>query len=146
MDTTTIVDRLNSFLREELTAVESYRQALEGRSAFSGKTELSQCQGSHEERAKVLRERIEALGGKPADTTGLVGAAVKVAEGAAVAMGGNAAISLLEIGEDRILRDYRKRIPAFEDDVRVFLESKVLAQQEYTHHTLSEIKRRLAWP
>jgi bacterioferritin (cytochrome b1) len=145
MDTTTnTIDKLNSFLRDELAAIETYEEALHGRSAFSGKTELSQCQRSHELRVNVLRDKIVSLGGKPATTSGFQGAWKKLIEGTAVAIGPDTAIRALESGEDNVLRDYRKGIQAMDPDVRTFLERTCLPEEEYTHRTLSELKHRLA--
>ena len=66
METTTTIEKLNLFLRDELAAVETYDEALRGRSAATGKRELSLCQRSHERRVAALRTEIAALGGTPA--------------------------------------------------------------------------------
>jgi hypothetical protein len=143
METTTI-NQLNSFLRDELDAIETYDVALHGRSAFSGKTELSLCQRSHEGRAALLRDKIIALGGKPIATAGVAGAWHKLIEGGAAALGDEMAIRALEQGEDQVLRDYRKGIATVEPEVREFLEGKVLPEEENTHRTMSDLKHRLA--
>jgi Domain of unknown function (DUF2383) len=143
MDTTTI-DQLNFFLRDELAAVETYDVALRGRSAFSGKTELSICQRSHETRAALLRDKIVALGGRPAATPGITGAWDRLVEGAAAAIGLEMAIHVLERGEDHIRRDYETGIAGLSPDVRVFVERSVLPEEEFTHRTLSDINRRIS--
>jgi bacterioferritin (cytochrome b1) len=142
--TTTTIDVLNGFLRDELAAVATYNEALHGRSAFSGKTELSTCQRSHETRATILRDKIVSLGGQPAATAGLTGIWSKLVESGAVAIGPEMAIRALEQGEDHVLRDYRNGISNVEPEVRVFLERMVLPEEEYTHRTLSDLKHRLA--
>jgi bacterioferritin (cytochrome b1) len=138
------MDQLNSFLRDELAAIETYEEALHDRSAFSGKTELSQCQRSHELRAKLLSDKIVSLGGKPATTSGLQGTWKRLIEGTAVAIGPEMAIRALETGEDHVLSDYRKGIETLEPELRVFLERTCLPEEEYTHRTLSDLKHRLA--
>ena len=143
MDTTT-VDKLNFFLRDELAAIETYEEALHDRASFQGKTELSQCQRSHEVRARALRDKIVSLGGKPATTSGFQGAWKKLVEGTAVAIGPEMAIRALENGEDNVLRDYRKGIETSDYEVRTFLEQTCLPEEEYTHRTLSDLKHRLA--
>jgi hypothetical protein len=142
--TTHTIDKLNSFLRDELASIATYEEALHGRSAFSGKTELSQCQRSHEVRAGVLRDKIVSLGGKPATTTGLAGAWQKLKEEGAVAIGDDMAIRALESNEDHVLRDYRSGIAGVEPAVRSFLEQRILPEEEYTHRTMSDLKHRLA--
>ena len=144
MNTTSTIDQLNSFLRDELAAVETYDLALAGRSAFSGKTELSMCQRSHEVRAGNLRDKIASLGGQPAATSGITGAWKKLLEGGAAALGENTAIRALEREEDQVLQDYRLGIAKVDPDVRAFLEATVLPEEEYTHRTMSDLKQRLA--
>jgi hypothetical protein len=141
---TTTVDQLNSFLRDELAAVETYGAALLGRSAFSGKTELSMCQRSHEVRASTLRDKIVSLGGQAAATSGATGAWKKLLESGAVALGEGTAIRALEREEDHVLQDYRKGIDGLDSEVRAFLEAIVLPEEEYTHRTMSDLKDRLA--
>jgi hypothetical protein len=142
--TTTTIDVLNGFLRDEMAAVATYDEALHERSAFSGKTELSICRRSHETRAAVLRDKIVSLGGQPAATPGLTGLWSKLVESGAVAIGPEMAIRALEQGEDHVLRDYRNGISRVDPEVRVFLQEMVLPEEEYTHRTLSDLKHRLA--
>jgi hypothetical protein len=141
---TTTVDQLNSFLRDELAAVETYGAALLGRSAFSGKTELSICQRSHELRAGTLRDKIVSLGGHAATTSGAAGAWKKLLESGAVALGEGTAIRALEREEDQVLQDYRNGIKGVDPEVRAFLEANVLPEEESTHRTMSDLKARLA--
>jgi demethoxyubiquinone hydroxylase (CLK1/Coq7/Cat5 family) len=144
MDTKHTIDQLNVFLRGELAAVETYTQALAGRSTFSAKTELSTCQRSHEMRAEALKGKIASLGGDPAPTSGIWGAWERAIEAGAVALGDNVAISALEQGEDHVLASYRKEITRLEPDVRTFVETKLLPEEERTHRTMSDLKHSLA--
>jgi bacterioferritin (cytochrome b1) len=137
------IDALNSLLKDELAAIQTYDVALHDRSAFSGKTELSQCQRSHEARAVILREKIVSLGGEPASGPGVAGAWSKLVERGAVAISEDMAIAALEQGEDRVLHDYRAKLADVPPDVRVFLESKILPEEELTHRTLSDLKHRI---
>ena len=68
----------------------------------------------------------------------------KLVESGAAAIGPDMAIRALEQGEDHVLRDYRNGIAQVDPDVRVFLEQKILPEEEYTHRTLSDLKQRLA--
>jgi hypothetical protein len=142
--TTTTIDVLNGFLRDELAAIATYDEALQGRSAFSAKTELSTCQRSHEVRAGILRDKIVSLGGQPVATAGLTGLWSKLVESGAVALGPDMAIRALEQGEDHVLRDYRNGISHVDLEIRMFLEQMVLPEEEFTHRTLSDLKHRLA--
>jgi hypothetical protein len=144
MDKKHTIEQLNGFLRSELAAVETYTQALRGRSAFSAKTELSLCQRSHEMRAEALKGKIASLGGDPAPTSGLWGAWERAIEAGAVALGENVAIAALEQGEDHVLAGYRKEIPKLDPELRTFFETMVLPEEERTHRTMSDLKHNLA--
>jgi hypothetical protein len=146
MGTKSTVEELNVLLRDELMAIETYQQALEGRSAFSGKTELSRCQQSHEKRADILREQIELLGGKPVETSGVRGVVARVIEGGAVAIGDAVAIRALEEWEDRGLKDYVARSESMDPPVRQVVTTKLLPEQVQTYRVLHDLKRRLSRP
>ena len=143
MGTKSTVDQLNSLLRDELISIDTYQQALAGRSAFSGKTELSQCQVSHEKRADILREQIVLQGGKPIETSGVRGAVAKVIEGSAVAMSEDAAIRALEQWEDKGLKDYVARSEHLEGEARRVVATELLPEQVKTHRVLADLKQRL---
>ncbi|HEY1697278.1 MAG TPA: DUF2383 domain-containing protein [Polyangiaceae bacterium] len=137
------IETLNSLLRDELAAVMTYDEALRERSAFSGKTELSRCQRSHETRAAILREKILALGGKPVKTAGVTGVWNQVIERGAAAIGDEMAFRVLEQGEDHVLDDYRRGLREVDAEVRAFLEHDVMPEEEYTHRTMRDLERRL---
>ena len=137
------IDRLNSFLRDELAAVETYREALQGRSVSSGKAELKLCQHSHEARARALRDQIATLGGNPASTSGMRGAWERLVERGAAAIEDQMAFRVLEQGEDHLLHDYRARVRDAEPAVRTFLETKILREEVLTQHMMHDLERRL---
>ena len=60
---TETIDQLNSFLRGELSAAETYRLALERLEQTEFRGSLVQCSRSHEERARLLTEAILGRGG-----------------------------------------------------------------------------------
>src|SRR6185369_5405629 len=87
------LDVLNRFLRGEISAVASYRQALEKIDDPVMRAELDECLRSHESRAEMLRDRVLALGGEPSEGAGVWGAFAKLVEGGAKVFGVNAAIA-----------------------------------------------------
>ncbi len=101
------VDKLNEFLRGEISAVETYRQALDKISSGGTRLQLEQCRRSHEERVALLQRSITSSGGEPASTSGAWGSFAKLAEGSAKVFGEKAAIAALEEGEDRGLKLYQ---------------------------------------
>jgi uncharacterized protein (TIGR02284 family) len=137
------IEQLNSFLRGEISAVETYQQALERIEDPSIKTTLQDCLRSHETRTSTLRSYIQKLGGIPAEGSGAWGAFAKLVEGGATAFGTNAAIAALEEGEDHGLRDYRSGIDKLDSASRQFFETEVFSTQRETHRVMSTLKKTL---
>src|SRR5439155_15446332 len=67
----TAVEPLNSLRRGELSAVETYRQAIEKEGSAAG--DLSALRADHEDAADRLRQRILAVGGIADATSGIWG-------------------------------------------------------------------------
>src|SRR5262245_15464753 len=67
----TSVDRLNKLIRNELAAVESYKQAIE--KAGSESQELVSIRGDHQGALGLLRSRVTALGGTASTDSGVWG-------------------------------------------------------------------------
>ncbi|HEY5925996.1 MAG TPA: DUF2383 domain-containing protein [Kofleriaceae bacterium] len=139
------VDQLNSFLRGELSAVETYRMALDKLDASPSRAEVEACLASHHERVIALRDAIIQLGGKPADSSGPWGLFAKAVEGTAKVFGDKAAIAALEEGEDHGLRDYKGELDDEDLDMqsKALLTSRLLPAQQATHDRMSALKHRM---
>jgi demethoxyubiquinone hydroxylase (CLK1/Coq7/Cat5 family) len=135
------VEQLNSFLRGELSAVETYRIALKQIDRDSRvRSQLEACQQSHQRRVERLRAEIEGFGGEPADSSGAWGAFARTVEGGAALLGDKAAIAALEEGEDHGLKDYRTELRTLTPDLQGLVANLLLPLQEETHRTLSKLK------
>jgi demethoxyubiquinone hydroxylase (CLK1/Coq7/Cat5 family) len=140
------VTKLNSLLRGEISAVETYRQALAKVSVPTAKNELAECERSHEQRVLKLKDRVLALGGTPAEGSGAWGTFTKLIEGGAAALGDKAAIAALEEGEDRGLADYRNAMQdgeTLDTESRSLVEQELLPAQMRTHRAMSSLKAAL---
>jgi hypothetical protein len=137
------IDQLNSFLRGEISAVETYRQAMNKVDDISARTELERCQLSHQRRVEMLKGRIIQLGGQPSEDSGAWGAFARAAEGGASLFGEKPAIDVLEEGEDHGLKDYQSHLAALDVESRLFVEQELLPAQQQTHKTMSTLKRIL---
>jgi len=137
-----VIDQLNSFLRGEISAVETYRQALDKVTELQAKNELVECLRSHEGRVRKLQDKITELGGKPDASSGIWGAFAKLFEGGAKAFGERAAIAALEEGEDHGVRDYRGELQEVDVATRAFVE-RLRAEQDMSHRTMSNLKKSL---
>ncbi|MBI2896375.1 MAG: DUF2383 domain-containing protein [Deltaproteobacteria bacterium] len=134
------IETLNSFLRGEPSAIETYGQALVKVTDPGVRLQLEECRRSHSERARKIRNRIMELGGAPAETSGVWGAFAKVVEGGAALLGEKAAIAALEEGEDRGLKDYREDSGRLDPASRELVFGELLPQQERTHGAMSTLK------
>jgi hypothetical protein len=138
------VDTLNSFLRGEISAVETYRQAIEKLNDEPEASILNDCLRSHEQRVSLLTTEIQRAGGKPSQGSGTWGAFAKLLEGGAKLFGTKAAIAALEEGEDHGRDDYKRDAPKLDPDARSFVQQQLLPEQLKTHQALSSLKKRLA--
>lgn len=139
------IDQLNSFLRGEMSAVETYRIALEKLDASSTyRTQLETCRASHLQRVNKIQDKIRQLGGKPADSAGAWGTLTEVIESGAALLGDKVAVSALEEGEDHGLRDYRIDLDSLSGETRQLVMTELIPKQAETHRMLSDLKIRLA--
>lgn len=145
MGTKSNIEQLNSFLRGEMSAVETYRMALDKLDRGStARTELESNLQSHQHRVEMLTDAIRQLGGVPATSSGPWGAFAKVVEGTARTFGDKVAVAALEEGEDHGLKDYKKDIDDLDMQARVLVRNQLLPQQQQTHDRLSALKKRLS--
>ena len=140
----TTINQLNSFLRGELSAAETYRLALARLEQSEFRPTLVQCSRSHEERARLLTEAILGRGGEPADSSGAWGSLVRMIERSAAAISESAAIAALEEGEDHGRDDYLRDIDSLEPSARQLVEFAILPEQRRTHDTIKAVKRSLS--
>jgi uncharacterized protein (TIGR02284 family) len=138
------IDQLNSFLRGELSAVETYRQALSTVESVPHRSTLELCARSHQSRAELLRQEVERRGGAPAEGSGAWGTFVKAVEGTAKVIGEKGAIAALEEGEDHGRDDYRRDLQKLDPAARQLIETRVLPEQLRTHDAISALKKQLS--
>lgn len=145
MATKSSVDQLNHYLRGEISAVETYRMALEKLDAGStARGDLEACMRSHDERVMLLREAVKTAGGTPVEGSGPWGVFAKVVEGGARVMGDKAAISALEEGEDHGVKDYKTDVTDLDMNARALITGRLAPEQQRTHDRMSSLKKRLA--
>ena len=90
----------------------------------------------------LLRTRIQQLGGRPSDGSGIWGGFAKLIEGGAKVFGARAALAALEEGEDYGFKMYRERedIEKLDAESRALAESQLRPAQETTHSRMSSLK------
>ena len=121
------VDVLNSLLRGELAATETYQQALAKVSDEPGAHELRRIHVEHRDAANTLRKHVHSHGGKPDQGSGAWGTFAKAIEGTAKLFGSTAALKALKEGEEQGIKSYEKALenadlqPDCQDLIRVTL-------------------------
>jgi uncharacterized protein (TIGR02284 family) len=100
-------ETLNSLLRGEMSAVETYNQALEKVADEPGVEQLDSVRRDHTEAVSVLRDHVIRYGGRPADGSGPWGAFARMIAGTAKIFGDKSALKALKEGEEHGLKDYK---------------------------------------
>ncbi len=131
------IDQLNEFLRGEISAIETYGQAMDKAEAPDELRLLRENRASHEERVQSLKQRIQSLGGTPSNDSGAWGTWAKLLEGGAKLFGTSAALNLLEEGEDHGCKTYEGQFPDFSPNFRNYVRTELAIPQRKTHDVLS---------
>jgi hypothetical protein len=139
------IDQLNHYLRGEISAVETYRMALDKLDAGStARSDLESCMQSHQARVTMLQDAIFAAGGTPAESSGPWGVFAKAVEGGARILGDKVAVAALEEGEDHGLKDYKVDAGELDSATRILVASRLMPEQQRTHDRMSQLKKRLS--
>jgi uncharacterized protein (TIGR02284 family) len=116
------IEPLNRLLRGELSAVETYGQALETVSDQRALTELERISSEHHQAVGLLREQIRQFGGIADESSGAWGLFAQAVEGTARVFGDTASLKVLKEGEEHGLKEYQ----AIMDDPDLLPEFKTL--------------------
>ncbi|MES2923125.1 MAG: DUF2383 domain-containing protein [Verrucomicrobiota bacterium] len=100
----------NKLLRGELSAVETYEQALEKFSSSPESRILEQIMDDHEDSALILRDHLSDMGGTPDSDSGAWGSFAKAVEGTAKLFGESAALQALREGEEHGISEYEEAL------------------------------------
>ena len=103
-------ETLNDLLRGEISAVETYQQALEKVGDEPGVEQLATVRRDHTEAVTVLRDHVIRYGGKPAEGSGPWGAFARFMQGTAKLFGDKSALKALKEGEEHGLKEYKEAL------------------------------------
>jgi hypothetical protein len=119
---------LNTLMRGELIAVETYRHAI---TTVTGEVplDLNRCLTSHDLRAVRLAEHITLSGGTPITGNGLWSACARIFSGGATMIGRSTLLAALEDGESQVLCDYRAALPHVDGAGTMLLRNDLLPEQ-----------------
>jgi len=127
-DPSKTVEQESKLLRGEVSAVETYRQALE---KFSGEPEaaiLSDIVAGHEEAVQVLSAHLAGHGAEVETSSGIWGDFAKAVEGTAKLFGESAALLALLEGEKIGVSDYEEALedPYADDRLQTMIREHLL--------------------
>ena len=126
------VKPLNRMLRGELSAIETYEQALKKFTVPAIKDDLNQIVADHREAASTLRQRILENGGEPERGSGVWGTWAKMVEGTAMMFGEEASLKALREGEEHGVKSYQAILDDkdLESECRQLVSTTFLPQQK----------------
>ena len=124
--------QMNSLLRGEISAAETYRMAIE--KITDGQVSenvhmLEQMQQEHGRAAQELRERIRSLGGEPSESSGAWGAWAQTVQGTMNLFGDAAALKSLKEGEEHGLKDYEQAVEDSDPLTASLIKSELIPNQ-----------------
>jgi uncharacterized protein (TIGR02284 family) len=127
-------------VRGELSAIETYQQALEKMHDAPEATELQAIETEHRGAVRALKDQVLQHGGTPDDHSGAWGTWAKLIEGTARMFGNTAALEALRQGEQHGIKEYEKAMETDELDAEAckLIRNKLLPQ---AHSHISVLDR-----
>jgi uncharacterized protein (TIGR02284 family) len=106
-DTDHCIAVCNRLLRGEISAIETYTQAIEKFRQSPEASLLEDMRRDHVASANRLRTNVREMGGEPSNDSGAWGAWAATIEGAAKLIGDSTALKALQEGEEHGEKEYR---------------------------------------
>ena len=120
-------ETLNALLRGEISAAETYDLAISKFEGRAGAQELRRIRDEHHAAMSMLRDRVRASGGDPAESSGAWGTFAMVVTGTALALGTKSVLGALQQGEEHGISAYQKAVNAeVSNDSRSLIEVELL--------------------
>jgi uncharacterized protein (TIGR02284 family) len=134
-ETDEAVRQLNSLLRGEISACETYRMAIDkvadsDQIAMDNVSILREIEGEHDQAARQLRERIAQLGGQPSGSSGAWGAWAQTVQGTMNLFGDASALKGLKEGEEHGLKDYEEALDDVDTGSRQLIAGELIPRQQ----------------
>lgn len=133
------VSALNSLLTGEISAVETYNQAIQNVKDISLIPTLEDCRNSHAIRVARLKDRITELGASSSDDSGVWGTVTGLVEGTAALFGDRAVVAVLAGGEEYGTQQYNDNLEQLDSQSRKVVSKELLPAQRATQHLASRL-------
>jgi demethoxyubiquinone hydroxylase (CLK1/Coq7/Cat5 family) len=130
----------DALLRGELSAIETYSQAIHKFPETGGAQSLENLRKDHLSSANELRKLVTAAGGNPSTKSGLWGDFAMAIEASAALLGESPALTILKQGEKHGISEYEAAIadPDLSDAIKMVLQNDLLPP---LHSHLLELDR-----
>jgi len=141
-DTGESITQLNSLLRGEISAAETYRMAIEKVADGADATNaglLREIQEEHGRAAQGIRDRIRELGGEASDSSGAWGAWAKTVQGTMNLFGDAAALKSLKEGEEHGLKDYQEAVDDVDPSSAQLIQNQLIPAQQRHINLLDQL-------
>lgn len=129
------IDKVEKLLKNELSAAETYHQALEKFEEENQRREIAYLEPIYEEHTEAvseLQEKIQQMGGTPTSDSGLWGSWSEAVMSGAELLGKDAMLNALLAGEKSGLDDYEQAAqdPEIPSEVSALIQAKYVASQQ----------------
>jgi uncharacterized protein (TIGR02284 family) len=130
-DSESTVEQLNSLLRGEISAAETYRMAIDkvAQDATQNAGLLREIQEEHGRAAQGLRDCIREVGGEATDSSGAWGAWAKTVQGTMNFFGDASNLKALKMAEEHGLHDYERAIKNVDATSAQLLQNQLIPAQ-----------------
>lgn len=136
---------LQDLLHGEISAVETYRQAVDKVGNDPGAAELRQIQADHVRAVELLRDEITVQGDVPDRSSGAWGAFARTVQGTANIFGDKSALKALKEGEEHGIKQYESTLRDGDAPARLssVIRDELLPQQRRHVSTLDRLIDRV---
>ncbi len=141
-DTGETVRQLNSLLRGEISAAETYRMAIDKVSESNDVANaglLREIQEEHGRAAQGIRDRIQELGGEASDSSGAWGAWAKTVQGTMNLFGDASSLKALKEGEEHGLKDYQEAADDVDPNSAQLIQNQLIPAQQRHINLLDQL-------
>ncbi len=135
---------LTKILCAEMSAVETYTQAIESFHHGDDIQQLEIARDCHVQRVDTLAGKLYELGGSPTESSGIWGKTARALDAGGEVVSDKEAVALLEKGEERGIQQYRDLVATTKADPAIqTLAAQLLAQQEETQRIVKALQEKL---
>lgn len=142
MDTKGCIDNCNKLLRGEISAIETYDQAIEKFEDQTGVETLRKIRESHSQHAQKLRAHVLSMNGEASESSGVWGMFAQAVEGTAKVFGDTAALQALVAGEEHGVNEYKGALEDEDvmDEIKGEIRNAILPTIERNIADLKQLK------